>query len=438
LRIVTAVVAAGLVLVVARAASAEDPCVADVRQFCSGVRPGGGRIASCLHDNEARLSAACRERRAAAEARFRQHVEELVAACGSDVDRLCSGVKPGGGRLFACLNRQQDDLSSSCRPKIEEFQEGMEKISAIRAACRADAERLCAGALSDAEPLVECLQANRASLSETCGSLDPETALLAAQLVDVVDSLNAEERVQEALQILQSINSVPFLRSQILLQFDTYQGLDGRANADRLIFNPQVVFGSRKEFAFQLKVPVLAVYPYSPDRPAQTGLGAVGTAFAWAFAQSTRVRQFVSIGLQWVSPVDPPVGAAWGVIPTYAISVGLVRALSLTGQVTWVRSFASTGYPELDLLVVEPIVVLNLPGRSFVALDTRLGWNFVDGSFLPAVKGVAGLYLDRRKSLSASAWYQVLLSRKTETSGETETEAFRFGVGMALSYFFDW
>ena len=422
----------------ARAAQAEDPCAADVRQFCGDVRVGEGRVESCLHDNEARLSVACKERRAAAEVRFRHRVEELVAACGLDADRLCSGVRPGAGRLVACLIRQQDDLSSSCRPEVERFQEAMEKISAIRAACRADAERLCADAPPEAEPLVECLQTNRASLSETCRSLDPETALVPAELVDVVDSLNAEERVQEGLQILQGLESVAFLRSQILLQFDTYQGVDGRANADRLLFNPQIVFGSRREFQLQLKVPVLAVYPYAPDRPAQTGLGAVTTSFAWAFAQSRRVHQFVSLGLQWVSPVDPPVGGAWAVIPTYAISVGLARPLSLTGQVTWVRSFASRGYPELDLLVVDPILVLNLPGRSFLALDPRLGWNFVDGSFLPAIKGVVGLYLDRRKSLSASAWYQVLLSSKTETSGESEAEAFRFGVGTALSYFFDW
>ncbi len=422
----------------AGAAQTEDPCADDVRQFCGDVRAGGGRVESCLHDNDARLSAACKERRAAADAKFRQHVEELVAACGLDADRLCSGVAPGGGRVVACLIRQQDDLSSSCRPEVEKFQAAMEKISAIRAACRADAERLCAGAPPEAEPLVECLQANRASLSETCRSLGPETALLPAELVDAVDSVNAQERVQEALQILQGIESVPFLRSQLLLQFDTFQGVDGRANADRLTFNPQVVFGGRREFELQLKVPVLAVYPYAADRPAQTGLGAVTTAFAWAFAHSRRVHQFVSLGLQWVSPVDPPVGAAWAVIPTYAISFGLARALSLTGQVTWVRSFASRGYPELDLLVVDPILVLNLPGRSFLALDTRLGWNFVDGSFLPLIKGVVGLYLDRRKSLAASAWYQVLLSGNSQTSGDTEAEAFRFGVGAALSYSFDW
>jgi hypothetical protein len=106
--------------------------------------------------------------------------------------------------------------------------------------------------------------------------------------------------------------------------------------------------------------------------------------------------------------------------------------LSLTGQFAWTRSFASNGYPELNVLIVEPIVVVNLPARSFVALDTKLGWSFVDGSFLPLMKGIGGIYMNRQKSLSISAWYQAALS---STARE---RLFDFGVGTALAYFFDW
>jgi hypothetical protein len=167
-------------------------------------------------------------------------------------------------------------------------------------------------------------------------------------------------------------------------------------------------------------------------------LGAVVTAFAWAFAESARVSQYLSLGLQWISPVSPPVGAAWAVRPAYAISIGLARSLSVTGQVSWTRSFASSGYPELDLLVLEPIVVLNLPGRSFLSLDTDLGWNFVGNSFAPLMKGIVGLYLDRRKSVSISAWYETVFSTGGEESEDPDAPAFKFGVGTALGYFFDW
>jgi hypothetical protein len=375
---------------------------------------------------------------AAAEARFRDIVEEFARACRRDVDRLCSEEKPGRGRVVACLIRQQDDLSSSCRPEVERIQGAGETISTIRAACRADAERLCAGVPPEAGALVECLQANRSSLSETCRSLGPEAAWVPAEVVDALDSASTEERSQELLQILQGIESIAFSRSGVVFQFDSYQGLGGTANADRLLFNPQVVFGSQREFQIQLKAPVLAVYPYAPDRPAQTGLGAITTAFAWAFDASARVHQYLSLGLQWISPVQPPVGSAWAMTPGYAITIGLARALSVTGQVAWIRSFASSGYPELDLLVVEPIVVLNLPGRAFLSLDAKLGWDFAHGSFVPLLKGIVGLYLDRRKSLSISAWYQTVLSSGADASDAPGTLAFKFAVGSALGYFFDW
>lgn len=36
-------------------------CRADVEKFCPGVEPGGGRIAACLKQNAAQISAACKD-----------------------------------------------------------------------------------------------------------------------------------------------------------------------------------------------------------------------------------------------------------------------------------------------------------------------------------------------------------------------------------------
>jgi hypothetical protein len=429
--------AAGLVGV--RDARADDACTGDVREFCGDVKLGSGRALECLQKNEPKLSAACRAQRSDAAARFRRIAEEFATACGRDAKRLCSEVKPGGGRILACLTRQQDDLTSSCRDQIERAQAAVEKISAVRAACKADAERLCGNVPAEAGPLVECLTANRTDLSETCRSLGPEAALVPAELMDALESLKTAEWSREGLQILQGVeSSIAFTRSQVAFQFDTYQGLGGRANADRLLLNAQIAFGGRREFAFQVRAPVFAVYPYAPGSPAQTGLGAVDTALAWSFFDSDRVHQFLSLGFQWISPESPPVGSAWAVNPGYAVSVSVAPALAVTGQVTWIRSFASAGFPELNLMIVEPIIVLNLPVRSFVSLDTRLGWNFVDSSFLPVLKGIVGIYLDRRKSASISAWYQTLLANQSSSPTEPGALSFKFGVGAAIDYFFDW
>ena len=41
------------------------------------------------------------------------------AACQGDFAKLCPGVKPGGGRVLACLAKQKDKLSPDCRKVVE-------------------------------------------------------------------------------------------------------------------------------------------------------------------------------------------------------------------------------------------------------------------------------------------------------------------------------
>jgi hypothetical protein len=65
-------------------------------------------------------------------------------------------------------------------------------------------------------------------------------------------------------------------------------------------------------------------------------------------------------------------------------------------------------------------------------LDTRLGWNFATGTFIPLMKGMAGFFVDRQKSLSISAWYQATLTQAAASL------FFKYEIGMGLAYFFDW
>ena len=39
-------------------------------------------------------------------------------ACAGDVKALCSGIKPGGGRLAACMRDNTDKLSQGCRQAL--------------------------------------------------------------------------------------------------------------------------------------------------------------------------------------------------------------------------------------------------------------------------------------------------------------------------------
>jgi len=414
-------------------ASAEDPCAADVRQFCPDVKPGSARLAGCLRENQPRLSASCREKVDADALRARRFIEEFGRTCRSDMEQFCSGVEPGGGRVFGCLAQHQFELSSTCEPEVSRISEARARIATVRKACTADVERLCQGVPPQSGPLLECLQANEARLSTDCNAANLREAMEAGSLVDIMEEMTSQDRVREALQILQGLDSVAFSRSQILLQYDSYERFKQQANASRLLFNPQFVFGDRRQFSFQLKVPVSTFYPLTPVAPTQSGLGSMNTSLAWNFLATGQVRHYLALGVQWETATGGAIGGPWALAPAYAVAVGLARGVSLTTQVAWMRSVASTPpYAETNLLFLEPILVFALPGRSFLALDTRLGWDFPSDTFLPLVKGMAGLFVDRQKSLSISAWYQASLT------SAAETVTFDYGVGLGLAYYFDW
>jgi hypothetical protein len=40
-------------------------------------------------------------------------------ACKTDYEKFCAGVEPGGGRIVACLNKQRDQLTASCKKALD-------------------------------------------------------------------------------------------------------------------------------------------------------------------------------------------------------------------------------------------------------------------------------------------------------------------------------
>ncbi len=86
-------------------------CGADVKSFCSGIAPGGGRIARCLQANNQNISASCHTAISAS----------LKSACGPDINRLCGGTVPGKGVIEACLHEHSSELSGSCKSLSDRF-----------------------------------------------------------------------------------------------------------------------------------------------------------------------------------------------------------------------------------------------------------------------------------------------------------------------------
>jgi len=47
-----------------------------------------------------------------------QEVADARNACSSDIQKLCSGVQAGGGRILACLKQHKDEVSGTCRQAV--------------------------------------------------------------------------------------------------------------------------------------------------------------------------------------------------------------------------------------------------------------------------------------------------------------------------------
>lgn len=45
---------------------------------------------------------------------------EQRAACKGDYETFCKGTMPGGGRVLACLSKNNDKLSAGCKKVVAE------------------------------------------------------------------------------------------------------------------------------------------------------------------------------------------------------------------------------------------------------------------------------------------------------------------------------
>lgn len=104
-------VLAGCLVTALPALAYSDACDENVKRFCADVVPGNSRLTQCMISNLSRLSPACAvEYQGIIEKRgpFKQH-------CAADAQSICPRIKPGIGRLYSCLKFNEGSLSQNCR-----------------------------------------------------------------------------------------------------------------------------------------------------------------------------------------------------------------------------------------------------------------------------------------------------------------------------------
>jgi Cysteine rich repeat len=104
-------------------------CKNDVEKLCPKTHPGPER-ASCMKAHESEVSPECkkfyREMQERRQESLTNHppggggpMKEARSACQSDMEKFCQGVQPGDGRIIACLQQHQADLSPACSSQMK-------------------------------------------------------------------------------------------------------------------------------------------------------------------------------------------------------------------------------------------------------------------------------------------------------------------------------
>ena len=96
-------------------------CEADIKQYCSQVTPGEGRLLHCAAAHEDKLSGQCSYALYQAASLLEQLSVAIVyvaQSCEAEIKTHCGGVKAGEGRILACLEENGESLGEPCKKAI--------------------------------------------------------------------------------------------------------------------------------------------------------------------------------------------------------------------------------------------------------------------------------------------------------------------------------
>ena len=126
------VMVAAVFMLVSNATAAEDiiesvakGCEKELTSYCSNVTPGEGRVLACLYAHNDKLSGQCEYAlydAAVQLERFVSALSYLVNECDADLEKFCSAVEAGEGRLLQCLDDNSKQISARCTQALKDVE----------------------------------------------------------------------------------------------------------------------------------------------------------------------------------------------------------------------------------------------------------------------------------------------------------------------------
>ena len=105
------------------ASTVTEGCEKEINTYCKNVTPGEGRIWACLKAHSDKLSNRCESALHDAAAQLQRAVAALkyvANECKDDLEKFCSSVQPGEGRLLKCLEENEKKVSDRCKSALKD------------------------------------------------------------------------------------------------------------------------------------------------------------------------------------------------------------------------------------------------------------------------------------------------------------------------------
>jgi hypothetical protein len=94
----------------AQQSAARQACSADIKQLCAEVKPGDGRLKACVKEHFAQLSATCQTALLG--------TVTITKSCKADAQQKCSGIEPGGWHIQTCMKDHFTELTEPCKDSL--------------------------------------------------------------------------------------------------------------------------------------------------------------------------------------------------------------------------------------------------------------------------------------------------------------------------------